>query len=203
MKLPKNYLKYLIKFYDKCGLDIDYVDKLSCSECAFLCQFILENYGGMTDELAVKKRANHHRYATANDALVMKAVPSSEGLMEQDGLYAIDPETYLLLKERFLKNYSSKSALGGRGGRYSPTRGGRMKKNVRDRVEKYVEAQAFTMSVMQSLKETSTGERLAELASDAHDIAVESIVKVVETHPQMEKVVDRILKEIVVSNEHS
>jgi hypothetical protein len=103
MKLPKNYLKYLIKFYAKCGLDVDYVDKLNCEEAAFLCQFILENYGGITSDFVVKKRANHHRYASANDALICRALPSSEALLNEKICTIINPESYLLTKELVLK----------------------------------------------------------------------------------------------------
>jgi hypothetical protein len=103
MLLPKNYLKYLIKFYAKCGLDVDYIDKLNTEQQQFLCRFILENYGGVSDDIAVKKRANHHRYATRFDALIVKAVPSSDCMLHSQRCKIIDPETYLITKEFALK----------------------------------------------------------------------------------------------------
>ena len=76
-----------------------------------------------------------------------------------------------------------------------------MKKNERDRTEKFLEAQTFTLAVMQSLMETATSTRMRDIASDAHQIAVQAISSVVDQHPNMAKVVDRIMKEIVVNNE--
>jgi hypothetical protein len=99
MKQAKNYLKYLIKFYSKCGLDIDYVDKLNSNEAEFLCQFILENYGGITENIPVKKSANHHRYATRYDILICKSVPSSENIMKKVASNDIDVESYFIIKQ--------------------------------------------------------------------------------------------------------
>ena len=105
MQSPKRYLKYLIKFYEKSGLDVDYVDALDHASASFLCNFILENYGGMTDDINLKKKANHHRYASDNDALVCKTVASSCDWLDKTEGYFIDPEAYLLTKELMIKKF--------------------------------------------------------------------------------------------------
>jgi len=100
--LNKNYLKYLVRFYEECGCDVDYIDQLSAPETHFLCEFILEHYGGVTHDILLKKRANHHRYATGCDALVCLAIPSSERmLLNMPG--GADPEVIYLTDELIIK----------------------------------------------------------------------------------------------------
>jgi hypothetical protein len=77
-----------------------------------------------------------------------------------------------------------------------------MKKNERAQNTAFVEAQAFTMAVMQSLIDTTQPDsRMLELATNAHDIAVQAIDSAVTKYPVLGKVVDKLLKEITVSNE--
>jgi cytidylate kinase len=78
-----------------------------------------------------------------------------------------------------------------------------MNKNERERTERFLEAQTFTMAVMQSLMDSSAGSKMHELASNANQIAIQAIAAVVEEHPKMSKTVDKILSEIVVTNEQS
>jgi hypothetical protein len=77
-----------------------------------------------------------------------------------------------------------------------------MKKNQRERTVKFLEAQAFTFAVMQSLRETgAVNSRMVELASNAHSIAAQAIGDIVDKHPRLAKTVDKIFKEITVTNE--
>lgn len=118
MKFPKRYLEYLIGFYHQCGLDIDYIKRLNADEIHYMCVFILENYGGMTDDIVIKKRANHHRYATQNDAHVRRSIPLSEVFYEQS---YCTPESYLITAEgaerRLKKIVRRKICIKGVGGR--------------------------------------------------------------------------------------
>jgi len=73
-----------------------------------------------------------------------------------------------------------------------------MKKNEKERQTKLLESQAFTLAVMQGLRESaSIGSDMAEMAGNAHAYAAECISQVVEKYPCLGKVVDECLRKIV------